>query len=460
MPVSRKNDSKTQKQKAIEVQRVKQEPVQQDALARANPQQRIMVTKFLKKTFQLVENPENHEYVDWSPDGKVVVIKKLHGFCEKVLPKYFKHSNFASFVRQLNMYGFNRMPKMQNAFQHPLFLRGKEENLALIKRKVAATKEETAIVQSPAELDSVLGEVQRLKSKQKNIDDQMLKLRGENAHLCAENELLWNAFNEGKERQRVLAEKMKQILQFLYKTFVEGGNNALEAQSVFHEHLPKIMDQARAAGVEIEPISKGSTGESSSNSLVKQDNHSLTARQQSLLSPTTESDGLSSDLKRMDTISTLPTLDLMGPSLSIMGGGGGGDLTNTLNQLRAGTAPTDDSVDAPADSVVRSESLQSFMDVMESPQENHFGKLTDLAKDVNQYITDQDDTMRRLESISSTLSDPIGPWDEQGLAVPLDRPGSTSESDSAEKPSKGAEAKKRTSPDKAESGKAKKAKTK
>ena len=40
-------------------------------------------------------------------DGSNVVVKKVNEFSSTILPKYFKHKNFNSFLRQLNMYGFH-----------------------------------------------------------------------------------------------------------------------------------------------------------------------------------------------------------------------------------------------------------------------------------------------------------------------------------------------------------------
>ena len=36
-------------------------------------------------------------------DGKTFVVKDTQRLAETVLPKYFKHRNFSSFVRQLNL---------------------------------------------------------------------------------------------------------------------------------------------------------------------------------------------------------------------------------------------------------------------------------------------------------------------------------------------------------------------
>ena len=49
------------------------------------------------------------DIVSWSPKGDCFVITDLEGFTTHILPRMFKHSNFASFVRQLNKYDFHKV---------------------------------------------------------------------------------------------------------------------------------------------------------------------------------------------------------------------------------------------------------------------------------------------------------------------------------------------------------------
>ena len=49
------------------------------------------------------------EYISWTEDGCSFRIKDQTQFASSLLPYYYKHSNMASFVRQLNMYGFHKV---------------------------------------------------------------------------------------------------------------------------------------------------------------------------------------------------------------------------------------------------------------------------------------------------------------------------------------------------------------
>jgi len=59
---------------------------------------------FLKKTYEMVEDPVTDPIVSWSDSRDSFVVWDSHEFSKILLPKYFKHNNFSSFIRQLNTY--------------------------------------------------------------------------------------------------------------------------------------------------------------------------------------------------------------------------------------------------------------------------------------------------------------------------------------------------------------------
>lgn len=92
---------------------------------------------FLEKLYGILDDVQHSEYIAWQPSGDAFLIKKVDGLQEHVLPRFFKHSNLQSFVRQLNMYGFSKTSHdpSHREFRHPNFLKGRRDLLGQIKRK-------------------------------------------------------------------------------------------------------------------------------------------------------------------------------------------------------------------------------------------------------------------------------------------------------------------------------------
>src|SRR5438128_1229542 len=64
------------------------------------------VAGFVSKLFQMVNDAPNG-LIHWSTTGTAFIVTNPEEFSKFVLPHFFKHNNFSSFVRQLNMYGFH-----------------------------------------------------------------------------------------------------------------------------------------------------------------------------------------------------------------------------------------------------------------------------------------------------------------------------------------------------------------
>eukprot|EP00525_Craspedostauros_australis_P005184 CAMPEP_0198113012 /NCGR_PEP_ID=MMETSP1442-20131203/4774_1 /TAXON_ID= /ORGANISM="Craspedostauros australis, Strain CCMP3328" /LENGTH=365 /DNA_ID=CAMNT_0043769981 /DNA_START=592 /DNA_END=1689 /DNA_ORIENTATION=- len=67
-----------------------------------------LLNKFLSKTFHMIDQADP-EIASWSADGVYFTIHNIEEFSKTILPKYFKHSKFTSFVRQLNFYSFRKL---------------------------------------------------------------------------------------------------------------------------------------------------------------------------------------------------------------------------------------------------------------------------------------------------------------------------------------------------------------
>ncbi|CAI5724936.1 unnamed protein product [Hyaloperonospora brassicae] len=63
---------------------------------------------FLEKTYELLARCPS-EVASWTAQGDSFVVKQPTAFAAHVIPTYFKHCKFSSFVRQLNLYGFKKV---------------------------------------------------------------------------------------------------------------------------------------------------------------------------------------------------------------------------------------------------------------------------------------------------------------------------------------------------------------
>lgn len=77
---------------------------------------------FLTKAYEMVDDPTTDYIVSWNAGGSSFVVWDPHSFSLNLLPRFFKHNNFSSFVRQLNTYVSSLLSESQFSDQYKLFL--------------------------------------------------------------------------------------------------------------------------------------------------------------------------------------------------------------------------------------------------------------------------------------------------------------------------------------------------
>ena len=101
---------------------------------------------FVLNTYRMVSDPSTDTYISWDPDGTSFTVHEPGMVSSHVLNKYFKHSNFSSFVRQLNSYAFHKINPGRWTFAHPDFRRDQPENLhKLVRRSSSSSSKKGAV---------------------------------------------------------------------------------------------------------------------------------------------------------------------------------------------------------------------------------------------------------------------------------------------------------------------------
>ncbi|XP_063773315.1 heat shock factor protein 2-like isoform X2 [Pseudophryne corroboree] len=176
------------------------------------------VPAFLSKLWTLVEDSDTNEFITWSQNGQSFLVLDEQRFAKEILPKYFKHNNMASFVRQLNMYGFRKVVHVDSGvmkqerdgpveFQHPFFIQGQDELLENIKRKVSSTRPEEAKVRQE-DISQILSSAAKVQVKQDTIDSRLFTLK-------RENEALWREISELRTKHSQQQQVIRKIVQFI-----------------------------------------------------------------------------------------------------------------------------------------------------------------------------------------------------------------------------------------------------
>ncbi|KAK8736888.1 hypothetical protein OTU49_004702, partial [Cherax quadricarinatus] len=188
------------------------------------------VPAFLTKLWRLVDDAKTNDLISWTQNGRSFIIQNQAKFARELLPQYYKHNNMASFVRQLNMYGFHkvvsadsgglRVERDEMEFAHQHFLRGQESLIENIKRKQQRRlasdgvdfsqipTSRTVIIEENKSVKKLLNDVRDMKRDQDTVSAKLLTLK-------RENEALWREYANMRQKFSKQQQIIEKLIHFL-----------------------------------------------------------------------------------------------------------------------------------------------------------------------------------------------------------------------------------------------------
>ncbi|SJL01464.1 uncharacterized protein ARMOST_04786 [Armillaria ostoyae] len=208
---------------------------------------------FLQKLFKIVDSPETNDAISWSDDGESFIVYDHERLARDYLPQWFKHNKYPSFVRQLNNYGFHKVPNLQQGvmnasmdveqsqYAHPYFQRGKEDQLILIRPTKQAKDRPTigfeqgssSVPSSGAgqqlDMHAVLNGITAIRKQQTAITQDLNELK-------RSDQLLWEEALQARNRHTKLQDTVNRIVKFLATLITQPSGSG-----VAHPQPPRMM---------------------------------------------------------------------------------------------------------------------------------------------------------------------------------------------------------------------------
>ncbi|KAG5418655.1 SKN7 [Candida metapsilosis] len=231
---------------------------------------------FVKKLFLMLQEDGYKDVVRWTQSGDSFVVINTNNFTKNILPRHFKHSNFASFVRQLNKYDFHKVkipneakstyPYGEDAweFKHPDFKMNDPVSLENIKRKGPSTKKNNKEVpngtkpkpKAPATVikqEEKEGSVSEAAEASATTEGNYGQYDEKFSQLTSGQSKLKEQINQVKDTNQMLNQEIN-ILQRKYQTLVEHIVSINSSNERYYRSIGSLVNSLVQAGIKVPPL--------------------------------------------------------------------------------------------------------------------------------------------------------------------------------------------------------------
>ncbi|KAL4386206.1 hypothetical protein GQ457_09G003240 [Hibiscus cannabinus] len=175
---------------------------------------------FIAKTYEMVDDPSSDSIVSWSSSAKSFIVWNPPEFARDLLPRFFKHNNFSSFIRQLNTYGFRKIDPEQWEFANEDFIRGQPHLLKNIHRRkpvhshsMQSHMGQGASSLSETERQNLRDEIERLKNEKESLALELKRHEQVRQGFQMQMQLLRERLENMEQRQRKMMSSVALVLQ-------------------------------------------------------------------------------------------------------------------------------------------------------------------------------------------------------------------------------------------------------